>query len=104
MNNSEYIYIGLMILLVIYFIRRDGFIKGIYFSLFLFLIGTIVGLVQSGYFFGRIGEYIFLFFLILYGAFIYFKCPKELSKSLEGQGRCIKREWNKIIIYVKNFR
>lgn len=101
MNNSEYIYIGVMLLLVIYFIRKDGIIKGIYFSLFLFSMGAIVGLAQSGYFFGRIGEYIFLFFIIIYGAFIYFKCPKELKKSLEGQGICIKREWKRLISFFK---
>lgn len=99
------ILIGLFLIWVIYsLIKKEGIKNGIIFFLFLALIGGIAGLVQSGYFFGKIGEYIFLFLLILYGIFIYFKCPKELSKSLVGQGVCIKREWNKLIIYIKSFK
>lgn len=79
-------------------------LKGIFFSVFLISVGAIVGLVQSGYFLGKTGEYIFLFLLIMYSVFIYFKCPKEVSKSLEGHVICIKHEWNRLIIYIKNFK
>jgi hypothetical protein len=95
MNNMSF-YNILAILSLLGLFYYYGFKKGIIFSIFLVAIGVIIGLVQSGYFFGEIGEYIFLCLLVLYAIFLYSKCPKELAKSLEGQGVCIKKEWKKL--------
>ncbi|QOG12446.1 hypothetical protein [Arcobacter sp. FWKO B] len=93
MNYLDIFGLLCFILMLYYF----GLKKGIIFSILLVSIGVIIGLVQSGYFFGEIGEYIFLCLIILYGVFLYFRCPKELSKSLEGQGVCIKDAFQKFI-------
>ena len=73
----------------------------IFFVVVIIPIGTIAGLVSSGYFYGEVGKYFFLILLVFYGIFLKFKCDKELSKSIEGQGICIKREWKKLVKNIK---
>jgi hypothetical protein len=77
----------------------DGIQKAFARSMFIIPLGLLVGFVSDS---TPSLKYLFLFFLIAYGTFLYFRCGKELSKSVEGQGICIKRAYNQIVEKIKS--
>ncbi|MDD3467937.1 MAG: hypothetical protein PHE67_12375 [Campylobacterales bacterium] len=92
-------YIGAIFAFIsfIFLIYSRGFKDGIkLFSLYA-IIGIVCGLILEVEIFGKAGEYIFLLLTIIYGLFLYYRCGKELSNSVEGQGICIKRALKQFI-------
>lgn len=77
-------------------------LKGVVFFIILITLGAIGGLILNVEFFGQIGKYIFLMIILAYGAFLHFKCGLVLSKSIEGQGVCIKRVFDQLLTKIKS--
>jgi hypothetical protein len=95
----DYIDILVIVFLLglIYYFR----LKGIIFFILLIILGVISGLILDVEIFGQLGKYIFLMIVIAYGAFLHFKCGTDLSKSVEGQGICIKRAFSQLVSNIR---
>lgn len=96
-------HLGLIVAFIAFafILYQDGFKGGIKLVSLYAIIGAILGLILDVKIFGDIGRYLLLLFLLIYGAFLYFKCGTDLSKSVEGQGICIKRAFSQLLSNIR---